>query len=57
MTQPTTFVSHINGTKFNVTNPQTASLLSKNEKKEILYQEQPKAKRGGGKNDNEQVIR
>lgn len=58
--QKTTFVSAINGAKFDVNNPLTASLLSKNEKKEIIHQVKPQT--GNGKRgkasqaENEQEI-
>lgn len=58
--QKTTFVSAINGAKFDVNNPLTASLLSKNEKKEIIHQAKPQTAKGkqGKANtaENEQEI-
>ncbi|MDC2824605.1 hypothetical protein [Rodentibacter pneumotropicus] len=66
MTQPQkqVFVSAINGTKFDVQNALTASLLSKNEKKEIVHLHRISAKAGSVKqgkgksttDDNEQEI-
>lgn len=58
--QKTTFVSAINGAKFDVNNPLTASLLSKNEKKEIIHQAKSQTAKGKNsgksKDENEQVI-
>lgn len=66
MTQPQkqVFVSAINGAKFDVQNALTASLLSKNEKKEIVHLHRTSenvvsGKKGKGKSttdDNEQEI-
>ncbi len=63
--QSQVFVSAINGIKFDVQNPLTASLLSKNEKKEIIHKAKTEVpKTGKGKKektaealkDNEQEI-
>ncbi|WP_439242459.1 MULTISPECIES: hypothetical protein [unclassified Lonepinella] len=57
--QKQTFVSAINGMKFDVQNELTADLLSKNEKKEIIHRERVSAKTSKAKgkpNDNEQEI-
>lgn len=57
--QPKVFVSAINGARFDVTNPLTASLLSKNEKKDIIHQfktPEKKARNQAKKDDNEQEI-
>ncbi|OOF40864.1 MULTISPECIES: hypothetical protein [Rodentibacter] len=67
MTQPQkqVFVSAINGAKFDVQNALTASLLSKNEKKEIVHLHRSisakagSVRQGKGKSttdDNEQEI-
>ncbi|VTU08530.1 Uncharacterised protein [Actinobacillus indolicus] len=50
--QPEVFISAINGIKFDVQNPLTASLLSKNEKKEIIHKVKTEVpKTGKGKKD------
>ena len=61
--QSQVFVSAINGAKFDVQNPLTAALLSKNEKKEIVHRDTtPTTKQGKGTKgkkpdtDNEQEI-
>ncbi|MDH2927904.1 hypothetical protein [Lonepinella koalarum] len=64
MTQPIpqkhTFVSAINGMKFDVQNSLTAELLSKNEKKEIIHREpsvaKPSRRSKANSNDIEQEI-
>lgn len=55
MTQKNTFISQINGLKFDVTDPNTVGLLSKNEKKDLVYKDKPKEKKG--KSSDEMVIR
>lgn len=60
--QPEIFVSAINGAKFDVHNALTASLLSKNEKKDIIHKAKSvnatvnKVTRSKKQNDNEQEI-
>lgn len=57
------FVSHVNGIRFEGIDPLTASLLSKNDKKDIIgvhvdAKQKGKNKSGqGGKDGNEQEIK
>lgn len=56
MQQSQTFVSAVNGAKFQVTDPVTAALLGKNEKKEIIHKSTEKAaKAGKAKKENAQL--
>lgn len=54
------FVSHVNGIRFDGIDPLTASLLSKNDKKDIIgayVDAKPKGKNKDGKDSNEQEIK